>query len=135
MAVEVHVEGRIAHRRLVDFGTAVRRYAEYARDHGYGEPKILLGLSGFMNTVRLVYCYPDLGQYERDVRTILERTRSSAATPASIRENSSSMAATMRACSAAGGKGIGHGRRIVWLMFCCVAPFPWRARARRWNNR
>ena len=64
MAVEVHVEGRVAAGRLPDFVEGVKRYSEYAAAHGYAQPKVLLGLSGDMNTVRLVYTYPELGAYE-----------------------------------------------------------------------
>jgi hypothetical protein len=74
MAVEVHVEGRIVTGKLPDFMQAVKRYGDYAEQHGYTRPKVLLGLSGPMNTVRLVYTYPDLAAYERDeTRTAEDR--------------------------------------------------------------
>jgi hypothetical protein len=66
MAVEVHVEGRVAAGRLPDFVEGVKRYSEYAAAHGYAQPRVLQGLSGDMNTVRLVYTYPELGVYEKD---------------------------------------------------------------------
>ncbi len=66
MSVEVHVEGRIALGRMPDFMEAVMRYAAHAEAHGYAVPRVLQGLSGEMNRVRLVYTYPDLAEYERD---------------------------------------------------------------------
>ncbi len=80
MAVEVHVEGQVVHGRLADFTEGVRGYVEYARTHGYAVPRVLIGLSGVMNTVRLVYTYEDLGRYERDeVRTASDRDYAEAA--------------------------------------------------------
>ena len=64
--VEVHVEGRIAVGRLADFMEGVRTYCAYAETHGYARAHVLQGLSGAMNTVRLVYTYPDLAAYEAD---------------------------------------------------------------------
>jgi hypothetical protein len=63
--VEVHVEGRIALGQLAEFTVGVRRYIDYLRQHDYVVPRVLHGLSGQMNTVRLVYTYPDLNGYER----------------------------------------------------------------------
>jgi hypothetical protein len=80
MAVEVHVEGRIALGRLADFFEAVKGYVAHARAHGYAEPRVLQGLSGAMNTIRLVYTYPDLNAYERDeARTAEDREYARAA--------------------------------------------------------
>ena len=74
MAVEVHVEGRIIAGKLPEFVEAVQRYSAFAREHGYAVPRVLQGLSGPMNTVRLVYTYPDLSVYERDeARTASDR--------------------------------------------------------------
>jgi hypothetical protein len=74
VSVEVHVDGRIAYGRLADFVDAVAAYRAYARAHGYGEPRVLQGLSGPMNTVRLVYTYADLAAYERhEARTAQDR--------------------------------------------------------------
>ncbi len=66
MSVEVHVEGRILLGRMPDFMEAVGRYAEYARAHGHSVPRVLQGLSGEMNAVRLVFSYDDLNEYQRD---------------------------------------------------------------------
>jgi hypothetical protein len=63
VAVEVHVEGRVAPGRMPDFAQAVERYRDYAVANGYAAPDVLLGLSGSMNTVRLVYRYEDLTRY------------------------------------------------------------------------
>lgn len=66
MAVEVHVEGRIELGRLHEFFPAAQRYAAHARTHGHGVPRVLHALSGDMNTIRMVFRYPDLAAYERD---------------------------------------------------------------------
>jgi hypothetical protein len=74
MSVEVHVEGQIEYGRLPDFVDAVAAYCAYAREHDYGVPRVLQGLSGPMNTVRLVYTYDDLVAYERhEARTAADR--------------------------------------------------------------
>lgn len=74
MAVEVHVEGQVADGKLPDFAEAVQHYQEYAGSHGYAVPQVLLGLSGKMNTVRLVYRYDDLSHYEQqEVDTLHDR--------------------------------------------------------------
>ncbi|MCL4543079.1 MAG: NIPSNAP family protein [Chloroflexi bacterium] len=71
MTVEVHVEGRVAQGKLAEFAEGVARYASYARDHGYVVPRVLQGLSGPMNTIRLVYTYDDLSAYEEhEARTL-----------------------------------------------------------------
>jgi hypothetical protein len=64
MAVEVHVEGRVAAGRMPEFAGAVERYKAYAGENGYAVPEVLLALSGPMNTVRLVYRYEDLSMYD-----------------------------------------------------------------------
>jgi hypothetical protein len=51
--------------RLADFVEAVARYRQYEGEHEYVQPRVLLGLSGAMNTVCLVYSYLDLAEYER----------------------------------------------------------------------
>jgi hypothetical protein len=74
MAVEVHVQGQIEPGHLADFREALERYAAFARDNGYAEPRVLFGLSGKMNTVRLIYTYADLNGYEEhEVRTLTDR--------------------------------------------------------------
>lgn len=74
MAVEVHVQGRVESGHLPDFNEAVRNYSEYAQSQGYRAPEVLLGLSGPMNTVRLVYRYDDLSQYEdHEIRAMQDR--------------------------------------------------------------
>jgi hypothetical protein len=74
MSVEVHVEGKIAYGRLPDFDDAVAVYCAYAREHGYGEPRVLQGISGPMYSVRLIYTYVDLAAYERhEARTAEDR--------------------------------------------------------------
>lgn len=74
MAIEVHVQGRVESGRLADFHDTVKRYQEYAQTHGYGVAKVLFGLAGEMNTVRLVYHFQDLNAYEaHEVRTLTDR--------------------------------------------------------------
>lgn len=74
MAMEVHVQGQIEPGRLADFREAVERYRAYAHEHGYTEPEVLFGLSGKMNTIRLIYTYEDLNGYEEhETRTLTDR--------------------------------------------------------------
>ncbi len=74
MAVEIHVQGQIGPGRLADFREVVKRYRDCAHEHGYAEPQVLFGLSGKMNTVRLVYTYEDLNGYEEhETRTLTDR--------------------------------------------------------------
>src|SRR5512138_1631194 len=74
MTVEVHVEGRVVAGRLPDFAAAVEEYKTYAAANGYAVPHVLLGLSGPMNTVRLVYRYEDLSQYdEHEFKALTDR--------------------------------------------------------------
>ena len=74
MAIEVHVHARVESGGLADFNEAVRRYQEYASDHGYAVARVLFGLAGEMNTVRLVYHYDDLNGYEaHEARTLTDR--------------------------------------------------------------
>ncbi len=71
MTVEIHVDGRVAQGRLTAFGEGLKRYVTYARDHGYAVPSVLQGLSGPMNSIRLVYTYEDLAAYEEhEARTL-----------------------------------------------------------------
>jgi hypothetical protein len=74
VAVEVHVEGRVASGRLPDFTEAAERYKAYAAANGYAVPHVLLGLSGPMNTVRLVYRYDELSRYdEHEFKAMTDR--------------------------------------------------------------
>jgi hypothetical protein len=63
MAVEVHVEGQVRYGGMAGFRQAAERYSAYAQARGFRVPQFLLGLSGKMNTVRLVFRYDDLTQY------------------------------------------------------------------------
>jgi hypothetical protein len=65
MAIEVHVQGRVVSGKLPYFAAAVERYKEYAAANGYAVPQVLLGLSGEMNTIRLVYRYDDPAEYQK----------------------------------------------------------------------
>lgn len=66
VAVEVHVTGRIEMGRFHEFMEAVRRWAECRSSKGGASGRVLHGLSGEMNHVRLVFEYPDLAVYERE---------------------------------------------------------------------
>jgi hypothetical protein len=74
MAVEVHVEGRVTAGYLPDFAEAVEQYRAYAGANGYAVPQVLLGISGAMNTIRLVYRYDELSRYEEhELRAMTDR--------------------------------------------------------------
>ncbi len=66
MAVEVHVTGRIQLGRFADFVEAAHRWCQFRAARDAAPCRILHGLSGDMNTVRLVFAYPDLAAYERE---------------------------------------------------------------------
>ena len=69
MITEVHVEGQIRYGGLPDFLQATERYRRYAESLGYPVPQVLLGLSGKMNTARLVFKYDELSRYaEQEAR-------------------------------------------------------------------
>jgi hypothetical protein len=71
MPAHVHVTGQIDYGGMPEFLAAVERYKEYTASHGYVVPRVLSGLSGQMNTVRLVYEFADLAQYaEQELRTL-----------------------------------------------------------------
>lgn len=73
MSVEVHVDGRVIGGQLTGFAQGLERYLAYARDHGYEVPAVLQGLSGPMNSIRLVYRYDNLAGYEEhEARTLLD---------------------------------------------------------------
>jgi hypothetical protein len=74
MSVEVHVEGQVRYGGLPDFTIALEHYRDYAVANGYTVPEARLGLSGKMNTVRLVYRYDDPSEYaEQESRTLHDR--------------------------------------------------------------
>lgn len=66
MAVEVHVTGRVGLGRFAEFVEGVERWAAYRAAKGAAPARVLHGLSGEMNHVRLVFVYPDLAAYERE---------------------------------------------------------------------
>ena len=71
MSVEVHVDGRVALGRLSAFALGVEEYKKYAASHGYSQPRVLQGISGPMNSIRLVYTFADLSQFEEhEARTL-----------------------------------------------------------------
>ena len=74
MTVEIHVDGRVTQGRLAPFAEGLKRYVAYAQDHGYAVPGVLQGLSGPMNSIRLVYRYKDLAAYEEHEARTLQDT-------------------------------------------------------------
>ena len=66
MGVEVHVVGRVQIGRFGEFVAAAERWREFREARGHVSPRVLHGLSGEMNGVRLVFAYPDLNSYERE---------------------------------------------------------------------
>ena len=71
MAVQVHVDGRVAQGKLAGFAEGLERYLDYARKHDYATPQVLQGLSGPMNSIRLIYTYDDITAYEQhEARTM-----------------------------------------------------------------
>ena len=66
MSVEVHVEGAVEKGRFAEFLKAAEKWRAWRRERGWREPRLLCGLSGAMNSVRLVFHYDDLGEYERE---------------------------------------------------------------------
>lgn len=66
MAVEVHVTGRIEAGRFAEFADAVARWMAHRDAKGHARARVLQGLSGEMNHVRLVFEYSDLSAYERE---------------------------------------------------------------------
>lgn len=66
VGVEVHVTGRLELGRFHEFVEAVQRWGDYRANRGRPRARVLQGLSGEMNHVRLVFTYPDLAAYERE---------------------------------------------------------------------
>lgn len=64
--VEVHVTGRVEVGRFAEFAEAAGRWLDYRAAKGDAPARILHGLSGEMNHVRLVFVYPDLAAYEAE---------------------------------------------------------------------
>jgi hypothetical protein len=87
MTVQIHVDGRVAQGRLAAFAAGLERYLGYARDHGYTVPRVLQGLSGPMNSIRLVYTYDDLAAYEEhEARTLQDAGYAAAASAMALVE-------------------------------------------------
>ena len=66
MAVEVHVTAIVETGRFAAFAQAVERWNGYRAERGHASARVLHGLSGRMNHVRLVFEYPDLAAFERE---------------------------------------------------------------------
>ena len=66
MAVEVHVIGRVQLGRFAEFVEAAERWRAFRADRGHAPGRILHGLSGEMNAVRLVFVYPDLNTFQQE---------------------------------------------------------------------
>ncbi|MAF64046.1 MAG: hypothetical protein CMJ84_00115 [Planctomycetes bacterium] len=52
--------------RFAEFLAAAEGWQRYRRERGWCEARTLCGLSGAMNTVRLVFRYDSLAAYERE---------------------------------------------------------------------
>jgi hypothetical protein len=66
MAVEVHVTGRVHVGRFGDFVKASRQWLQLRAARDSAPCRLLYALSGEMNTVRMVFVYPDLNSYVRE---------------------------------------------------------------------
>jgi hypothetical protein len=66
MAVEVHVTGRVELGRFAEFQAAAAEWRVFRRGRGDADCTVLQALSGEMNTVRLVFAYPDLDTFEQE---------------------------------------------------------------------
>jgi hypothetical protein len=66
MAVEVHVTGRVRLGGFGEFVAAAERWREFRAARGRAPSRVLQALSGEMNTVRLVFSYPDLNTFEQE---------------------------------------------------------------------
>jgi hypothetical protein len=66
MPVEVHVTGRVQLGRFPEFLEAADRWREFRAERGSAACRVLQGLSGEMNLVRLVFTYPDAAAYEEE---------------------------------------------------------------------
>ena len=66
MAIEVHVTGRVRLGGLSAFQLAVAEYITFRQGAGYVVPRVLSGISGEMNLVRMVYLYPTASDYETE---------------------------------------------------------------------
>ena len=66
MSVEVHVTGRVQLGRFAEFLDAAERWRDFRAGREHAPCRILHALSGEMNTVRLVFLYPDLNAYEQE---------------------------------------------------------------------
>lgn len=68
MAVELHMDGRIERGRMAEFLGVLPRWLAYRRGKGWPEPDVLVGLTGAMNSVRLIFRYDDLSDVDRENR-------------------------------------------------------------------
>ena len=66
MAVEVHVTGRVQLGRFAEFAEACARWQRFRAERGSAPCRVLQGLSGEMNVVRMVFSYPDAAAYEAE---------------------------------------------------------------------
>jgi len=70
MAVEVHVDGVVQRGRFAEFLTAAQGWQRFRQERGWCAPRLLCGLSGTMNTVRFVFRYDSLADYEREEQLV-----------------------------------------------------------------
>ena len=70
MAVILHVRGEIRYGEWRRFLETAEAYRAYRKSKGLVEPRLLLGLSGPMNTAVLVYRYDSANAFEEEHRKI-----------------------------------------------------------------
>ncbi len=66
MSIHLHVTGTVRYGARAIYWEAVRRFVEYRRQKGYCVPRILVGLSGGMNTTLMVFDYDSAELWERE---------------------------------------------------------------------
>jgi hypothetical protein len=64
--IEVHVAGRVKLGYILEFQESCKKWIEYRRSKGHSIPKVLFGLSGPMNSVRLILTYQSLFDFENE---------------------------------------------------------------------
>lgn len=66
MALELHVRGEITYGHLSTFLQAVEAWRTYRAERGWAVPRVLLGLSGPMNRVLMIFAYLDAARLEAE---------------------------------------------------------------------
>ncbi len=66
MALELHVRGEVRYGLQSTFLEAAKVWQNYRSERGWAIPRVLLGLSGPMNLVEMIFTYADADQLERE---------------------------------------------------------------------